>query len=164
MNYQKIGALLGLLITVGAISFAMTVYAGMIQIDQNLAYMALYYDDMAVDLYQTEASVETIIMIQGQAVRYCDMYLAEKRTLTSWEYSKICDVVYARSSLFVFCLEDVDLCTDEQISKLETAISDAEDLGRSLHELRPYMSFIFSDRSTAECRLGSEVVPCPWTQ
>ena len=163
VDYQKLGAVLGALVVVGAISFAMTVYTAMAFIDQNLAYMALYYDDMAVDLYQSGASYDAVVMIEAQALRFCELYLAEKRTLTSWEYEPICDVIYERSTLFVMCLEDVDLCSDELITELEDKIKGAEALGKQLKESRPYMSYVFTDKPIT-CLMGNQEVPCPSTQ
>jgi len=165
MELREVGLFLGLFFTVGAVIFALTVYNVQGQIDENLAYMALYYDGVAVDLYDTGADLDAVVMIELQASHYCDLYLAERRTIDEWKYKPICDVVYARGVRIVGCYDYPELCLTPD-PELDNLIELADPVAQDLLELRPYMSYIFSEDPVLGERyyLGSEEVPCPWTQ
>ena len=168
MELKTVGVLLGLFVTVGAVVFALTLYAFMVEIDRNLAYMALYYDSLGVELYEANATTDALIMIDSQAKTYCDLYLAERRTLDEWRYKPICDVVYHRSRLFIWCSLEPDgpICTDAEFVKLDELLIIAEPLGKELVDNPPYLGLAFSEEpivGSMVCMLGGEVVPCPST-
>ena len=166
MELKTAGLLLGLFFTVGAVVFAVTVYWVQGEIDANIAYMALYYDGLAVELYDTGAGMDAVVMVQQQASKFCDLYYTERRTLEEWRYGPVCDVVYKRGERIALCYVEPELCIDSQVPELEELIGKADELALELMERRPYLSNAFSENPTVgdRCYVGKEEVPCPWTQ
>jgi len=163
MKRTEILMVIGLMFTLGAAIGGIALYTAGAYMDRNLAYMGLYYDGAAIDLYRTNASNDAVLLASGTAWRFCELYRIERRTIED-RYAGLCEAVQERHVLLVMCLNnpDSDVCSDDNIYKLQAKVAAVEDLGRDLYESPPYFGFVFSDDYRPQvCFLGGEEVPCP---
>jgi hypothetical protein len=132
--------------TVAAVVYAVTIYSFGTFLDDNLAYMALYYDGVSVDLYRANASQDAIILASSTASTFCELYSAERRTVAFTKYKPLCDAINDRTSLFIACADIMSPgCSPEVIANVSRNIDAAAPLAKELLEKRPYFSLVFND-------------------
>lgn len=163
-NIKNVLIFAGVLFTACAAVFACTIYFIMGFLNENIAYMALYFDDAAVDLYAAGANDDTVLLASATAWRFCELYGSEIRTLDQ-KYADLCDGIQARHVIFEACTSESDpygYCTDEMLDLMDERMTDAQDAAKELRESRPYFGFVFSDDyRPVTCTIAGEVVPCP---
>jgi hypothetical protein len=146
-------ALLGAFFTVGAGSFAVSLYVMQSAFDGNLAYMAVYYDDMTSSLIRQNASQDAVAVAASQAVNFCFMLTVEKRELGWEKYRQLCANISRSSNLAGAGLWDI---RDE----FERTFDSEMEEYRGLY---PAVSYVFGGANKmTKCKLGGEEVPCPW--
>lgn len=143
-KWGKRGQMLSMLFVFGAVIYAMTLYSFGGERDQNLAYTAMYLDDLAVDLYRVNASYDAILYASGTAVRFCDLYMLEIRTLEGKRYAPLCEAIGDRAFLLTACGDGSEMCDDFLIDNLEAELDEAEPLAKELKENPPYYGYILS--------------------
>ncbi len=153
MDLKPVGILLGVLFTVGAASFATGFYVLQSSFNNNLAYMAVYYDDMTAALHAQNASQDAVLVAASQAVNFCFMLTSEKRTLDYARYWNLCDNISQSSNL-----AGAEMWPEFQ--GFQEAIEPAKAGYRGLY---PSMSFVFSKSyKRTRCMMSGEEYPCPW--
>lgn len=155
---KQLGVVAGLVLTVAAVAFATTLYWGEIQVEDNIVYMAVYYDGLAVSSW--ESGAEGYELASYQAWQWCELYFAEMRTLSWQRYKPACDAVQEHSTLMIMCSnrepeKDSD-CPNNPI--YEQAV--LRDLRASWRERPPYVSYVFGGGHGGLCSLGNQIVDC----
>lgn len=150
----RAGLWISVIIVSAVVGYALGLYQFMAFLDQNIAYSAVYFDDVAVDLYghyggtlgDPSADPQAIILASSIASGFCDLYRAERRTLDN-RYSSICDTIRNRTILFMACTEDIMSpgCSLERIQELDDMIEDTEYLAKELKEANVYFSYAFRE-------------------
>lgn len=155
IDLKTLGIILGVLFTVAAASFALSFYCFQAMFDSNLAYMAIYYDDMTANLHAQNASPDATAVAASQAVNFCYMLTTEKRELDWMRYWKLCDNI-SQSANFAGAEMWDEFEAFQQQFKTEKA---------SYRDLYPSVSFVFSSSfKRTKCLFAGDVeeVPCPW--
>lgn len=135
MDLRALGIFLGVIFTVGAVVFAGTVYMAMAQIDDNLVYMALYYEEQAHNLSAENADPDVINYAMKQAVNYCALYSIEKRQIDYNRYREVCSNITQISYLYIL---------GNMTPWIEIHRGNLADARRELWKSRPYMSVVFN--------------------
>lgn len=149
MNLVKVGAALGAIFTICAVVFALTVYAVMYHIEENIAYMALYYDDMAT----SSNNSAFMLWSSSQAWRWCEMYRVEQRTLDWKRYSAFCEDIQKRTGYIVLCeKEECHAIFYQQNETIQKPIRE------KWLKSPPYLKFVFRDDYRPNTKIGTETV------
>jgi hypothetical protein len=151
MDLVRVGYFLGMVVTCCAIVFAATIYWGMGQIEDNIAYMALYYDDMAVEMTDNP---EVAFWASSQAWRWCEFYTVERRTVAWERYIPLCDDIQERHKNIAMTAIGLG---GFSVDKIQTPL-------RKEWEINPpYSAYVFREEyKPVVCMMGADAVPCPW--
>lgn len=156
MEWKTAGVILGAVFTVCAVVFALTVYIGMYHLEESIAYMALYYDDMAVENFEKSPSLS--LWASAQAWRWCEMYRIEQRSMEWRRYFPLCDEIQIRTSQMILCEDYV--CFGELLYQNETVY---KPIREKWLKSAPYFKFVFrEDYDPVICKVGQETVDCPF--
>lgn len=145
MKQVSLGIALSVIIVVSCIVFALSFYIFQGYQERNNVYMALYFDNLAVDLFNANFSYEAVTIVSGIADSYCLMYESEIWTMGSGHYSLLCDMIQNRTSLFIMCSDLTQDCPEYKIQELEQMIINAGPLAQELMDNPPNMFKIFND-------------------
>lgn len=134
-------AILNAIIVTAVITFAICFYyfEG-VERDRNIAYTAMYYDDLAVELYLADMPYEAVMVASSVASDFCYLYSRERRQIDFNHYVPLCDAIVNRTLLFAACADETQECPDEKIEELERILEAAEPIARELKENPPYYS------------------------
>lgn len=154
-------ALINAIITTAALTGAFCLYLHGMDLDRNLAYTAMYYDDLAVELYKAGFPREAVLTASSIADEFCELYLVENRTLSLYHYKPLCDAIHQRTKIYAMCY-DVDInCSMEMLSELTDKILAAEPLAKDLKENPPYFSVTMRYGNEFKTDYGEDVIVIP---
>lgn len=136
-KWGKRGQLLSVFIVLCAVIYGGNLYFMGAERDRNLVYQAMFFDDLAVDLYNKNASFDSVAFAAGTASAYCDLYELEHRTLEKNRYKPLCDAIKQRRSLLLICSDMSLECNESSIVDLESMIEEAEPIAKDLKDNPP---------------------------
>lgn len=143
-KWGKRGQMLSLLLVWSFVIYALVLYSSGGERDRNLVYTAMFMDDLAVDLYRTNASYDAVVYAASMAGQFCDLYDLEIRTLDKHRYAPLCEAISTRRSLLLICASSEYGCEEEQIQRLESMLEEAEPIAKELKDNPPYYGYILS--------------------
>lgn len=143
-KWGKRGQLLSIFLVWTAVVYGVTLYSFGAERDRNLAYTAMYMDDLSVDAYNSNASFDAVLYTSAMASSFCGLYELETRTLERDRYLPLCDAIENRTRLLALCASESYGCNEEQIQRLEAALDAAEPIAKDLKDNPPYYGYVLS--------------------
>lgn len=139
------GVMLSAILVSFIAGFGVGLYFFMSSMDENIAYMAMYLDNTAVDLYNSGACHDSIALSSGLASSFCKLYGVESRTLDKGKFDPLCDAINARSALLIMCGNESYTCPDYKFEELSNKMVLARPLAEYLTKNPPYFSYAFKN-------------------
>lgn len=125
-------------------TYACTLYFSNMMLNDDLIYMAVYFDDKAAGAVSIGDGKGAIIY-WDIAKKYCDLYRLEKRTIDISKYYPLCDTIDARGKVIIACLDEnnKELCTDKMLNEFQTKLRNSTELGDQAVNNGAYPAYIF---------------------
>lgn len=146
-KWGKRGQLLSIILVVCGLIYGITLYQFGGERDRNLVYTALFYDDMAVDLYRSNASFDAVAATSSVADGFCNLYEIEHRTLDWERYKPLCDAIRQRNSLLLACSHMELDCPESDIDDLYEQLEEAKPIAKDLKDNPPYYGYVLKFNS-----------------
>lgn len=134
MDLKTLGVFLGFVFCICAVVFAVTVYMVMVQIDDNLVYMALYYEDQAHNISSWDGDINVVGYAMKQALSYCFLYEIEKRQIDFNRYRDVCGNITTIAHAYA---------TGGMEELIEDARENLAGARARLNDSHPYMGIVF---------------------
>lgn len=150
------GAMLSAVLVSFCVGFGIGTYVFMAGMDENIAYLAMFMDNTAADLYTSNASQDSVNLASGLASSFCRLYGAESRTVERGKFDPLCEAINARSKIMIMCGHATETCPEYMIKELDSLMIEAEPLARYLTENPPYFRYAFKNSAYFA---GKEVKP-----